>query len=466
MPKGNNTEIRHRVIVVGAGFSGLVAARELEAAGVDVSIYEARNRIGGRAWTDHRMGYDLEMGATWVHWMQPFVWSEITRYDQKIYASPYPTTAYWVGAGKAYTGSKDELMKIFYPLQHKIFEGSREFFPYPHDPFYILNDKSTSPELLKRFLAADTGSVLDCLRDAGYSQEEIDLADSYWSGASQGPTATCSPMMAKHWAALSDHRGDLLDEQTLGFKLAKGMKGLYTSIASDIKATINLNTAVAAIEHTDVGVRVTLADGTVDMADAVIVTVPIGALKNIELSPALNEDQQNLVREGSNSVGCKIWIKVKGRHEMAAAAPGNNPISLMQCEYFGEDDTTVLVGFGADHEAIDLTSVESAQKAMNVWSKDFVVVDCTGHDWVADKWSGQTWATLKSGQFFKGWNLFSGTDTRLRFAGADWARGWNGVVVDGAIESGITTARRLVREFRAGLLGSPLEPNPKTTSVA
>ena len=41
MPKGNNTEIRHRVIVVGAGFSGLVAARELEAAGVDVSIYEA-----------------------------------------------------------------------------------------------------------------------------------------------------------------------------------------------------------------------------------------------------------------------------------------------------------------------------------------------------------------------------------------------------------------------------------------
>lgn len=346
-------------------------------------------------------------------------------------------------------------MKIFYPLQHKIFEGSREFFPFPHDPFYILNDPSTSPELRERFLAADTGSVIDCLRDGGFSQEEIDLAESYWSGASQGPTATCSPMMAKHWASLCDHRGDLLDEQTLGYKLEKGMKGLYTAIAGDVRAEIALNTPVSAIEYTDSNVRVTLSNGTVDVADAVIVTVPIGALKNIEFSPALNEAQQGLMREGSNSVGSKIWIKIKGRHEMAAVAPGNNPISLMQCEYFGEDDTTVLVGFGSDHNAIDVTSVESAQKAMSVWSEDFVVVDCAGHDWVADKWSGQTWATLKSGQFFNGWNLFASTDTRLRFAGADWAPGWNGVVVDGAIQSGLMTARGLIKEFQSELTHSP-----------
>ena len=54
------------VIIVGAGFSGLIAARELEAAGVKVKVYEARDRIGGRAWTDERLGgHTLEMGATW-----------------------------------------------------------------------------------------------------------------------------------------------------------------------------------------------------------------------------------------------------------------------------------------------------------------------------------------------------------------------------------------------------------------
>ena len=39
------------VIVVGAGYAGLSAARSLADAGVDVIVLEARSRIGGRAWT-------------------------------------------------------------------------------------------------------------------------------------------------------------------------------------------------------------------------------------------------------------------------------------------------------------------------------------------------------------------------------------------------------------------------------
>lgn len=122
----------------------------------------------------------------------------------------------------------------------------------------------------------------------------------------------------------------------------------------------------------------------------------------------------------------------------------------MRSEKFLDDENaTILVGFGSDHSSITLDDVESAQRAVNVWRPDLKVVDCGGHDWVADKWSGQTWATLRSGQFFNGWSLFQQSDTRLRFAGADYASGWNGVVVDGAIESGITAARALITEFRS-----------------
>ena len=442
---------RRKVIVVGAGFAGLIAARELEAAGIDTTVYEARDRIGGRAWTDERLGgHALEMGATWVHWMQPFVWTEITRYGQEIYPSPDIEKAYWVSDGTVFEGSEHDLDEALTPLQEKIFEGSREFFPYPHDPLYVLRDDSSPTALKEDFLKADTGSVLDCLRNGDFSQQQIDLADSYWSAAYQGPTASASPLMAKHWASLSDHRSALLDEQTLRFKLVSGMRGLYTAIAEDLRGSVHLNTAVQRIEYDRDGARVTLADGTVDAADAVIVTVPIGALRHVQFSPELPDSQQSLVREGSNSVGFKIWIKVEGHHSIIAGAPGGHPISLMRSEKFLDDENaTILVGFGSDHSAIDLDDVPSAQRAIDVWRPDLKVIDCGGHDWVADKWSGQTWATLKSGQFFHGWNLFQHSETRLRFAGADYASGWNGVVVDGAIEMGIKAARGLINDFRS-----------------
>ena len=64
------------VVIIGAGFAGLTAARELRQSGHSVIVVEARDRIGGRAWLDTRLGRPLEIGGTWVHWTQPYVWAE------------------------------------------------------------------------------------------------------------------------------------------------------------------------------------------------------------------------------------------------------------------------------------------------------------------------------------------------------------------------------------------------------
>jgi phytoene dehydrogenase-like protein len=57
-----------RVLVVGAGIAGLTAARELTARGFAVVVLEARDRIGGRIWTDRsRPGAPLDLGASWIH---------------------------------------------------------------------------------------------------------------------------------------------------------------------------------------------------------------------------------------------------------------------------------------------------------------------------------------------------------------------------------------------------------------
>ena len=54
-------------IVIGAGVSGLTAARLLAQSGQRVVVLEARDHIGGRTWTERSGGFISDRGASWIH---------------------------------------------------------------------------------------------------------------------------------------------------------------------------------------------------------------------------------------------------------------------------------------------------------------------------------------------------------------------------------------------------------------
>ncbi|BDV30932.1 flavin monoamine oxidase family protein [Microbacterium terricola] len=54
-------------IVVGAGVAGLTAARLLAREGRTVVVLEARDRVGGRVWSDRADGLVTDLGASWIH---------------------------------------------------------------------------------------------------------------------------------------------------------------------------------------------------------------------------------------------------------------------------------------------------------------------------------------------------------------------------------------------------------------
>lgn len=434
------THFDYDVIVVGAGFAGLVAAREFQTAGISYSIVEAKDRIGGRAWTQEAMGRPLEFGATWVHWHQPHVWSEISRYGQEIEASPTCSEGYWVSNGQQHHGTEKDLEQLLSRPQAKILSGSDYLFPEPYNPLAGLEHE----EIREKLLELDKKSIIDELTGSDLTQEEIDAANGYWSSGCQGNVANSSSLMAKHWGALTDHRIELFDEQTIGYKLKNGMRGLYESIANDLHTSVRLNTAVEKIEHFSDHVVVHYRGGYAETAKEALVTAPLGALGNIEFCPKLDKKKRDLISDGWNSTGYKLWIKIAGHHKFFGLAPKPFDCSFIRSEYLMEDNSTICVAFGPDNSKVDLESVADAQRLVNQWRDDLKVLDCAGHDWTNDQWAGQTWATLKKGQFTDGWHHFLQTSTALNFAGSDWAPGWRGIVVDGALESGIKQARRIL----------------------
>src|SRR5215469_8401944 len=71
----------HDVVVVGAGFAGVTAARELATGGWSVLLVEARERIGGRTWYKRSAlgSWDLEMGGNFIDPSQHLVCREVSR---------------------------------------------------------------------------------------------------------------------------------------------------------------------------------------------------------------------------------------------------------------------------------------------------------------------------------------------------------------------------------------------------
>jgi len=83
------------VLVIGAGGAGLVAAKELMSRGIPVLVLEARDRIGGRAFTDTGLGVSWDRGCSWLHASNVNPWMGYARQNGfEVQPDRYPREIY------------------------------------------------------------------------------------------------------------------------------------------------------------------------------------------------------------------------------------------------------------------------------------------------------------------------------------------------------------------------------------
>ena len=261
--KGKKTSrVPKKVIIVGAGISGLSAATYLREKGITVIVLEAQEKSGGRLKTDRSLGIPFDKGASWIHGPKR-----------------NPITKLAASSGAATFLTQDDNVKVYdesgneYPLEElsksedkynsivsKLYKNGRvdksfDHVFYAEHPEYKKNDLWTY--MLSAYLEFDTGGDIQKLSSLNYYDDEA-------------------------------YRGEDLI-------ITNGYDKITDYLATNID--VRLNTKVLDIDYSQAKIKIETTNGRYE-ADQVLVTVPLGVLKKkvIKFSPALPEVTQSAIR--------------------------------------------------------------------------------------------------------------------------------------------------------------------------
>lgn len=259
-----------RVIVVGAGIAGAAAARRLHLRGYEVAVVEARDRIGGRIHTVESDDWPIpvEQGAAWTGGIEDDpVQLELMRLG--VISTPLETIAWQTAGGDTIQPAGDVAV-----------ERALEY---------------------ASGLPTDT-SLASALDELGLDAQTQTIVEAYLASAVVDELGE-DPEAISAWYGL----GELAGRPT------RFVLGRYSTLVEDALTEIDvtLGAPVTRVTYDEESVGLRLATGESVSADRVILTVPLGVLKDgaVEFDPPLPFAKRTAIAELGVGVQDLVWLR-------------------------------------------------------------------------------------------------------------------------------------------------------------
>ena len=429
-----------RVVVVGAGFSGLAAAYELSRAGYEVTVVEARNRIGGRviSFSDLVPGKNVEGGGELVGSNHPAWLAYAKQFGlQFLDVSEEDLEAPIILNGKKLTAEQSEQLWE---------EMEKAFNTIVTD---AANVDATQPWTANNAAALDKRTLADWINKLSASPickaalHAMMMADngvvSDWQSYLGNLAMVKGGGLEKYWT------------ESEVYRCKGGNQQLATKFAAAIGAPrIMTRTPVRSIAMTDQLGRVTLGNGTVLEAEHVLLTAPPSVWNKIAMDPIL---PPALAPQMGTNIKYLMSLKspVWRRSEMGPELLSDGPVSMTWHGTDGQKGAgEALIAFSGGPSADVCREWTATQRDRNYLAELSKVyrgitasfVRARFMDWPSDPWTKGSYSFPAPGQVTtQGPTLYNGIG-RLHFAGEYTCYAFVGFM-EGALHSGAAIAKRI-----------------------
>ena len=278
------TKAETEVAVIGAGLSGLVAARELVRSGKEVLILEARNRVGGRTYTQYAEGVPLEMGGQWIGPAQERVLGLVREFGIETFPADAPgrTVLYECGARTEYE-EETEAPPFRNPATHEEIERV----------FHRLSGLAKSVPAEEPWRAERAAEWDGQTLESWKKENDLGPGAEFYFDLAVESLYACEPRDLSLLGVLSDisAHGSFeslpdLEASAEEYRFVGGAQEISERLAKELGDRVSLDLPVSRLSQDSNTVSVKSGETTVE-AEAVIVTVSPALRGRIRYEPDL-----------------------------------------------------------------------------------------------------------------------------------------------------------------------------------